>query len=71
MNTVNLILDLIIFAGVIFIIMLQRKCRKLDKKIEENWKTIDELRKGGIKTTEEAKEMLGITGIKLEEKEKT
>jgi len=68
MNTVNLILDLVIIAGLIFIIMLQRKARKLDKKIAENWKTICELRKAGIKTVEEAKEMLGITGIKLEEK---
>jgi len=68
MNTVNLILDLIIFVGVIFIIMLQRKCRKLDKKIEENFKKIFEGREAMFKTTEEAKEMLGITGIKLEEK---
>lgn len=68
MNTVNLILDLIIFAGVIFIIMLQRKCRKLEKRIEENWKKIFEGSESMFKTVEEAKEMLGITGIKLEEK---
>ena len=70
MNLANLILTIIILAGIIFIITRQMKIRKLDKKIEENWKKIDEGRKAVIKTVEEAEEMLGITGIELDEKEK-
>lgn len=70
MNLINLILTIIILGGIIFILIKQIKIRKLDKKIEENWKKIDEGRKAIIKTVEEAKEMLGITGIELDEKEK-
>jgi len=68
MNTVNLILDLVIIAGLIFIISRQMKIRKLDKKIAENWKTISEGMGAANKTTKEVEDMLGISGIKLEEK---
>jgi len=62
MPLINLILTIIILVGIIFIISRQMKIRKLDKKIEENWKKIDEGRKAVIKTVEEAEEMLGIKG---------
>ncbi|MCK4793262.1 MAG: hypothetical protein KAV87_56550 [Desulfobacteraceae bacterium] len=42
MNILNFILDLVIFVGIIFVIVLQRRSRKLDKEIEENWKEIEE-----------------------------
>jgi len=42
MPLINLILTIIILVGIIFIISRQMKIRKLDKKIEENWKEIDE-----------------------------
>ena len=67
MPLINLILAVIILAGVIILVVRQIKIRKLDKKIEENWKEINEDWKGIIKPAEEAEEMLGITGIKLED----
>ena len=68
MNAVNLILDLVIIAGLIYFIILQRKARKLDKKIAENWKTITEGKGALTMATKEAEELLGISGIKLDEK---
>ena len=68
MPLINLILTIIILVGIIFIISRQMKIRKLDKKIEQNWKKIDEGREAMFKAVEEAEEMLGITGIKLDEK---
>ena len=70
MKIINLILDLVIIAGLIYFIILQRKALKLDKKIRENWKTICEGKLAVTKTTKEAEELLGISGIKLEEKGK-
>lgn len=70
MNTLTLILDLVIIAGLIYFIKLQRKALKLDKKIMENWKKISEGRAGVTRATKEVEEMLDISGIKLDEEEK-
>ena len=68
MDLVNLILAIIILGGIIILLIRQRKIRRLDKKIAENWKTIIEGMGAVNKTTKEVEEMLGITGIKLEKK---
>ena len=55
MPLINLILAVIILAGVIILVVRQIKIRKLDKKIEENWKEIDRFL-GKIKTETEKAE---------------